>query len=363
MKKREITSLFCLITLMVASVGCQKNISPLSRLMVSPDTAEAMNYRIDWQTNISIPYNQKIKHLETLGDKIVTLETGNVISVINADTGRLQWRDRIGGKHEKMARPVRDNDMLIISSETRAFVYDINEGTFVKVVPLSHFANTAPVIIENLAIYGTPKGVVFAQDLRSGLKKWAYKMGNSVTTDPISAGPSVVTTDATGEVNLFNPVSGGIIWEYNTWGRISVKPAASELLLYVASEDQTLYCLERTTGKVRWKLPTSNPLLQSPVALGDIALQWVREKGLVALDSFTGKELWVLNVNARPVQVQKDNIIFHHEGKLLYVDRKDGAIVKTVDIRHVHHIKSEKIDGGTLIFARDTGRIMKLSPK
>ena len=363
MQKRQLTTTLLLFSVILLASGCQKSIDPLSRLMVSPSTAEDMKYRIDWQTNIAIPWGEKFKYVEPLGDRLVTIETGNVVTVMDEASGRIIWRDRVGGTHENLARPVRDNELLILSSETRAFVYNINQGNFIKVVELSYVSNTAPVIIENLAIYGTPKGIVFAQDLRTGLKRWAYQMGNSITTDPIAAGPSVVTCDAKGEVNLFNPVSGGIIWQYGTWGRVSVEPAASELMLYVASEDQTLYCLERTTGKVRWKHPTSHPLLQSPVALGDLALQWVKGKGLIALDSFTGKVLWTLDVNATAVQVQQDSIIFLHEGKLLYVDRKDGAIIKEINIKHVHKVVSEKIDGGNLFFARHTGRIMKLSPK
>lgn len=348
---------------LMGGTGCQQEVSPLARLMIQPETADKLGQRIQWQTHLNIPYGKKFKYIEPLGDMVATLETGNVISVLRASDGQILWRDRIGGEYENLSRPVRRRDFLVVSSETRVFIYKIEEGEFVKVIPLDKVANTPPALSGDLAIYGSPKGEVFAQDLSVGVQKWAYQLGGSITTQPTYAGPSLVVTDSIGQLAVFNPASGAIIWKDRTWDRISAQPAATDLSIFVASEDQTLYAFERATGRLRWKLPTSRKLMQSPTAIADLVLQWVPGEGLLALDAFNGQEKWRLQVNATPVQFDDTHILFHHEGRFLLVTRAHGRIVEDIEAPKVDLVVSDDIKGGNLYLGRNTGRLMKLSPK
>jgi outer membrane protein assembly factor BamB len=58
--------------------------------------------------------------------------------------------------------------------------------------------------------------------------------------------------------------------------------------LYISSRDTTLYCVNRTTGKLKWQYFSGTPLSDSPITTSDSVYQYVPGKGLAALDKILG---------------------------------------------------------------------------
>lgn len=346
--------------------GCQKPVSPLASLVVQPARAAEMGYGIQWQTSLALPEGSRLLYAELLGDRLVTLETGNVVSVVDTATGRILWRSPVGQEIEQFSKPVRVNGTLILSSTRRAHIYGLDTGDLLRVFDLVEVSNTTPLIHEGLMINGSPKGVVFAQELDLGLMRWQYQTGAGVSTNPVMAGPSLVVANDIGNILAFNPTTGGLLWRTDTFGRVSAQPAATERLIYVPSHDQSLYAFVRNTGKQAWRYYATDPLTEEPFLAAGLVVQRVPAQGLVALDENTGEVVWTVEgmSDARPLMVRNDKLYVHHRDSIVAIAVREGDIVEQVRVPAAQVVIADPASAtGELYVIRLSGPIMKLSPR
>lgn len=355
----------CIVMAAAALAGCQKEQDVMSRLLVQPEVASDLGYGIQWQSSLGLPEGARILYAEVLGDRLVTLESGNILAAIRTDNGQVLWRMPIGRRGERFGRPVRQDSRLIINSASRLHTYDIDHGTVLGVVDLAEMAATSPTITPTAAIFGSAKGIVFAHDISRGYELWSYDTGAAIAANLVMAGPSLVATNANGNVIAFNPATGGVLWKQDTYGRISATPAVSDRNIFIASEDQTLYALFRQSGKQAWRYFTSDPLTRSPFTVPGMVLQPVPKQGLVALDENTGDVRWKRAdlYEARPLMVVKDTLWAHRRGDVIMLDLATGETIRQVAVPGAQSIVPASPTGGDLYVIRLTGEIMKLTPR
>lgn len=360
----RISRLFAMLILLSAAMaaGCKQEQNLMSNLLVQPEQAAKLGYDIAWQTHLNILQGQKLRYVEVFDDFIVALRSGNVASVIEASSGRIIWNDSIGTAGERMFRPVRNGEDLIFSSETRMYILKIRSGQIVRVIDLMAAVNTPPLITGQLAIFGTPKGVVFAQHLQSGLEIWKMQTDAAITTDPLLAGNYIIVGNNLGTIAAFT-TQGDLLWTRKTHEKISALPVATDLLIYVASEDKSLYAFERSSGQRRWRFLTEEPLDTPPTVIGELLIQYIPGSGTVALDAFSSQKVWTLPGKIKPLQGKDQRILMIDGNKLMIVRAKDGILVSEQELPRVHRVIPERIDGGSLYLVRENGRIMKLNPK
>lgn len=362
--RRRLAPTLIVVTLLCAALaGCDKPQRPLmARLLVQPDTAAELNYRIAWAANLSLPKGERVVYAEILGDRLAILETGNIVSVLNTQSGTVLWRNRIGQPLERFSKPRRDGDKLILCSETRAHIYEMDIGGLLNVIRLAETSNTTPLIYKGNMIHGSPTGLVFAQDLAGGLVQWNYQTGGAIAANPVMADSAYVTTSTNGKVFAFNPLNGVPLWNNHTWGRISAQTAANDEFAYVASEDRSLYAFSRIRGNVAWRHHTEQPLARPPHLFGDNVYQHVPKEGLVALDAVTGKKKWTLPWHdAEPIMLRGGKLYLTRSGQIVTVTPDDGLVLQTTDISAVHFVLRDAADA--LYLFRLQGPILKLIPK
>ncbi len=366
MKKRTGIVLLVLTISVAVLGGCgstqERNV--LTELLTTPETTRELGYTIQWQYNLALTSKNRIIFAEVLGDRLAVWSTERILIVFDANTGKKLWDAQVGLPIEKFSKPVRVDDFIMICSESRAHAFHATTGVSQGFVPLRFSSNTTPVITNEYMIHGSRSGRVWAQDLRKGLLRWTYQMGSPVTSSPIQAGPSVLATDAKGTVVPFNPRSGAPLWRTYTWGRIAAQPAASDLLIYVPSRDESLYAVERNNGNVRWRYFANHPLKDSPIVMDKLVFQYQRNKGLLALDAFSGEVKWTMPYhNARPVMTRDEFVFIHRPGELLGLTMEQGDLVKKIALPKVDHLMADNTKGGSLYLINQNGKIMKISPK
>ena len=346
------------------SGGCEKPIDPLSRLVVQPGRAAELGYGVQWQTDLSLQEGSRLIYAEILGDRLVTLESGNVAAVIDTATGGVLWRAPVGHEIEQFAKPIRVGEQLIFTSARRAHIYDLNHGDLLRVFDLIEVSNTTPVIYQNTMIHGSPSGVVFAQDLNLGLLRWRYQTGAGISTNPVMAGPSLVVANDAGNVLAFNPDTGTVQWREDTFGSVTAQLAATDRLIYVPSQDQSLYAFVRNTGKQAWRHYATDPLSADPFLVAGLVIQRVPDEGLVALDENTGEVIWKREglANARPLMVSNDKLYVHHRDSVLALSVGDGETIEQVRMPAVHTVVADRASTtGDMYLIRLNGPIMKIT--
>ena len=337
----------------------------LTNLLVQPEQADEIDYRILWQTSLATPPRNQILYAELLGDRLATFETNHILSVVNIKNGTILWRRQIGKRTERFSRPVRAADnRLVICSASRGYVYDIDTGELLNVFTLAHASGTSPLISGNFVVHGSPGGLIWAQDLNAGLVRWEHQLGSGISSSPIMSGASMLVTDEKGTAATFNPLTGVVLWRAYTWAPISARPAVSNLLIYVASHDQTLYAYDRNSGRTRWRWYADVDLEHTPVVFEELLFQAHSRKGVVVLDAFTGEPKWTMPFrDATPLMVKGNFLFIHRPGTLLALSRSEGDLVKKIDLPQVDHIFTDNPKGGDLYLLRHNGSIMKMQPQ
>ncbi len=367
-RKRLITWTLLMVGAVLASTHQTHAAEPqsLARLLVTPSVAKDLgDYTVRWQAALSLPAHETVQSIEVLGDRIAVFETGNLVSVIHNDNGKILWRAPVGKKElENFSSPRRYLNGLVLCSETRAHVFDIDQGEMMAIYPLAHTVRSSPIIYEGMMVHGAANGVLYAQELERGLLVWEYNMRAPINTAPVLSGSTLIATTDRGEVAAFNPRNGVLLWRETTFQAIGATPATEHLMAFVPSTDQSLYAFDRNVGKIRWRHFEKEPLTMSPTALGQLVLQFVPNKGLIAFDAFTGQIRWTrsdIPSYAQPVMT-KDNVVyvFYPNKEVAMLAVKDGLTVRRVATPKVERLLTNNPNGGDLYLLSHDGRVMKL---
>ena len=367
MNTRQCLTLICLLAL--AGGGCRTpKPDSMARLLVQPDVADQLGYRLDWPRELPLHSDARVEQFELLGDRIVVVETGNLVRVLRTSDGQQMWSTVVGEHLERLTRPQRQGAALLVSSESHAHLYDIGRGELIDRGKFTALANTSPQWVGQVAVYGSPTGVVFGY-LTAGMHNvWRFQMSAATSTDPLSAGDGVVVADRSGAVCSFNPATGRVLWRKKAHGRISAQPTVDDKHVYVASQDHYLYAFDHTAdGRIAWRHLSRQPLSDSPVVIGNRVFQIIPEHGLVALDAGSGEFLWDMESPAYPFQQRGQNILMQRrEKRRLVVDVVDAAtgdVLDTVRVTKADWIYADRAVDGNLYLVRKDGRILKLAPK
>jgi outer membrane protein assembly factor BamB len=341
---------------------------PLATLLVTARTARELgNYVVSWQAPLALKEKNKPMHFEVLGSRIVSIETGNYVSVIDSSDGQVIWRNTVGHPQEHLTAPRRVGRALVVCSNTRSYVYDIEQGRLATSYPLQlKVAGTTPVLHNKLMIHGSATGTIFAQDMDHGRVHWKYDLRAPTATSLFLSGGALIATNEVGEMAAFSPSTGILQWRVRAFKRINAAtPSPTSPLIYAASEDMSLYAWDRNNGALRWRNFYDKPLRRAPSVLGEVVLLYVKSRGLIALNAFTGKELWVRPDlhDSQPLMTRKGSLYLHRPGSMLLINPKDGMTVRKVPLPKVHRVRVDKVMDGNIYLQNNDGRITKLTAR
>jgi outer membrane protein assembly factor BamB len=344
-----------------ALTGCKTDQSTGSP-MVDSESLTDLGYRVQWIQDLGLRRNEKLGHLQVLGDRIVTLDRNNIATVVGVGDGRILWRNPVGSESELFSDASRRDNVLLLTTQSRAFTRNINNGDELRQFRLSYASSTPPIIVGEQLIVGSPTGMLYAQDLDHGLLKWHYKMESAISTAPLLIGPTLIITTASGHVAAFNPSNGNLLWREQTFGRISARPSANESIVFVAGEDQSLYAYDRASGRHLWRYYATEALHSSPWIVPDSELVLQRVgRDVFAINIMSGKVAWKLeNFAGDPVLVRKGAIYFHQPGRLSIINVADGKLIHATDTPGVQAILTDNPRNGALFLIRPGAQIVKL---
>src|SRR5438093_215689 len=88
-------------------------------------------------------------------------------------------------------------------------------------------------------------------------------------------------------------------WSYSTGASISSPPVVDNGVLYIGSNNSTLYALDALTGAVKWKYTTGGSISKSSAAVANgIVYFGSTDDNLYALDATSGAFMWKYSTGA-----------------------------------------------------------------
>ena len=122
--------------------------------------------------------------------------------------------------------------------------------------------------------------------------RWELMTGRGISATPVVYEAAIYAGGEDGNVYAVNEDRAGI-WPldgsfFATNGPIMAGLKVDDFGVYVASMDSKLYCLDRETGKLKWRFYSGHPLDKSPQVTADSVYESIPEVGVAAIDKTTG---------------------------------------------------------------------------
>lgn len=211
------------------------------------------------------------------------------------------------------------------------------------------------------------KGFLFALDVSNGHMRWL----RDDTKDGIVGGVAVDDGNlyyGTRGKHVFalDAATGGQKWFADTAGEVWATPALSADTLYVTSLDGSLYALDKTNGREKWRFAAAGSgIAAKPVVSGDAVYVGSFDNKLYSIKTSDGTMNWSVKADnwfwATPVV--KDGTIYAAslDGKVYAVDAATGAGRWDKPFDAGSAIRSGPvIAGGGLVVASRNGKVNKL---
>ena len=318
--------------------------------------------KVHWASHLDIPKQERISQWAVLeGGYLITIEVpSNLFTVINLRDGSIVWRQIHGQYTDHFYTPFRYGEIICVNSETHMLKIDLKTGRALEIVALKAVVNNSPAHVNNFAIFGGLNGRIFAHDINTGFPKWNYQMQAGITAQPVATQAAVFIGDSSGVYILLSAIDGTPAWKGRTVRQISAPGTISleHNIVFIPSEDQTLYALNQVFGNDLWRYHAKRALTHQPIIIDQQILLPITGNGLVALDITTGKPLWQTNELLKPFDSDEDYIYCHKVNSLWVLAKDSGKTVSQIPTAELLDIIG--LNNGQFLIITKTGRLLKL---
>jgi outer membrane protein assembly factor BamB len=295
------------------------------------------------------------------GSTLYAYARSNQVYGFSAAGGKLIFSDQVVGPTSPLRAPtlLPDNKVIFPAADTLE-EYDRN-GRRLRSLPLHEPTHSSGVAVGYTFYVGldSPTGgrlaaldltprvptevqVTQAKRLNVSLEaeinristKWEVLTIAGIQSTPAFFQGVVYAGTLDGKVWAINEQGSGI-WSlpdgshvFRAAGPIHADLKIDDFGLYVASEDGSLYCVDRGTGRVKWTYFAGTPLDVAPVVTPSVVYQYVPGTGVVAIDKRPlgfAKAKWI---NAQAVSVLSEDSHYlyalENDGYLMALDKTDG---------------------------------------
>jgi len=348
---------------LVTLIGCQSVPPPPSGTghLIEPGDALRLGYHLGPARDLAVPSGHAISHVAVLGDQLVIVESpSNLVTAISLGNGDTVWSRIIGSAAQDLYQPHSYAGSILINTESELFLLSAVNGHTQERQQLVVAVNQGPVVTDDLAIFGSTSGLVFAHNLRVGSDDWRYQMTGEIAATPVIYRNGVFVTDVHGKGAMLERTTGQHLWPARTFGRITAPVVIDRESVYIACEDQSLYSLRQLDGRDRWIHRTDYSLRSSPVRIADFVIQNVPHAGLKVLEAQTGKTVWTFAASAQVVGEIGNRLLLNTGRNLIFVDLATGKTRTSVPVFPLQTVI--QLDDGRLVLVSVAGRLLWLEP-
>ncbi|MGW1844562.1 outer membrane protein assembly factor BamB family protein [Streptomyces sp. NPDC001966] len=121
--------------------------------------------------------------------------------------------------------------------------------------------------------------------------RWRYTTGDAVTSSPTVAGGVVYVGSDDRSVYALDAATGKKKWAFATGRKVEAAPTVAGGVVYAGSLDNTVYALDAATGTKKWAYAAGHAVRSAPAVAGRVVYVG-SDSGVLALDTATGDQKW-----------------------------------------------------------------------
>jgi serine/threonine-protein kinase len=294
-----------------SAVKLPKRLSPLTRnlillmcglLVVSTIIAIFIN-----SAGVKVQHQQKVSHtaVSRSPHHELALNASTVSSLVK------KWTFQTGGDHVESSPAVVGGVVYIGAWDGNVYAIDVQSGQKKWAFDTERAVKSSPAVVDGVIYIGSDDGNVYALDAQSGQKKWAFQTGDSVSSAPVVVGRVVYVGSQDNNVYALDAQSGQENWAFHTGGSA-----------YVSSQDPSLH------GQLQGPLVQGPPPGQgppparpsSPTVVNGIVYIGATDSNVYAIDAQSGQKKWAFQTGSSIVS--SPAVV----GGIVYVNSNDGNV-------------------------------------
>lgn len=333
---------------------------------IVPEDWAKLGYRVDWQGFPHVSRGGQVVFFQAHDDVIVTMDSANVLSVLEASSG---WSRGpgipLGTATERFVGLVRVGDTIWACSESEVHAIDLISLDIENRQRLDKIVSTGPCAIGPVFVFGTRSGEIRAHSVVHNFGAWQNATNGRISTDPILADGAVAVVSDTGSVVFLNPADGTTIYRNAIHDGTSVPLATGEGILFIASRDQTLYAFAPGNPYYLWRELTPAPLNDRPVYLEGRVYCVIPGKGLTAFRAASGEQEWSCEsvASGHVVAMHDGTLIVWNGSEAISVDAESGDEIARIVVPGVARIEADHPIGGNLFLIGSKGSVTRVRPR
>lgn len=337
-----------------------------SRWLVSPALLERAGLEIVWDDELPINSAEKLERLSIIGGNIYALTGRNYLISLDKDKGEKVFSRYAAPVGQPVAEPVLYVDVLVSVLGNR--VVETSELTGEEIGSQNiEYRIMCPAVRNSEYVYlsGVDKRLHVLRH-KGMVPIFEASAGNDSTISSIIAAETFVIfgTDAGNVISMLasEPVR---LWQFDAAGGIAGQIVADGTSLFFGSRDTNVYRIDMTgpqSVEVVWKCQMAGVPENTPCVTKSAVYQYVRGKGLTAIDRRDGSLLWSLGegLGLLAEAGSKAYVITKNE-TLTVMDNVAMAKLYSVNFRGVRRFATNTADSKMYI-ADEGGRIACLQP-
>ena len=334
-----------------------------SRWLVSPELLEAANLKILWENKLPMKGSESLERLFILGNRIYALSDRNYLVSLNREKG-----------HVIFSRSVAELGFPVVGLELyKGELFSIIGNELVEINPefgterstkRLAFGIVCPAARNSSYFYlgGVDRRmrVLRAED-KVQVSEAAAENDSMITSIVADESFVIFATDA-GNVISITPDGLMEQWQFAAADGIAWPIVRKGNSLFFASKDTNVYRINVRTGRLVWKYQTAAILEEGPRVSERVVYQYVRDKGLAAIDRNNGELIWQLTEDVDLLaEADGKAYVITNTGKLVVMDNKKGKQLYSVNFAGVSRYAANMVDSKIYI-ADESGRIACLKP-
>lgn len=322
-----ITILVGLSLCATATVRAQQTLPPQAML-------NRYGLEILWSSRAVInPTRDRVSHV-VLDEESVYVQTRNgFVTAFDSQSGIRRWSQLVGRIDSPQLPLVSNSDTVLVASGIRLFAYDKWTGTELWEVAIPEAAGTSPVMGESSVFLASQQGSVYAFDLEriyelyhqnrlpqwSHLTRiWRHSTSKPIVHRPLLYGDQLTFVSKTGILYSVKSEDDRLVFQQTTDAEITAPMVDSGPYLFVATDDNHFYCLDKLRGTIQWTFITRDKVRLAPVIINNRCYINTIDATMYCLDMDTGVELWSMR-NAKKFVAKTDSYVVSEDtlGNLL----------------------------------------------
>jgi outer membrane protein assembly factor BamB len=190
-------------------------------------------------------------------------------AVYDFSTGKfIAEKDDIAGK--VITEMIKlDKEVLFITETGRIYCYNFY-GYKNFEYNLKMYTHSSPAYKSDIMVFGNDDGELTGFNIKQQKVAYRNKISGSRLSGVSVSGNTVLAGDYEGNVYAADLLTGKKLWAFNTGKRIEMIPASDDETVFAGNLGGELYALDLSSGEMKWKASTGGLLNAAPLVTDNL---------------------------------------------------------------------------------------------